>query len=65
MEVKERPIEAITEPQNSFDLECLSVNFDLNCECEVCRLQREETDARRALFLRELGNMEEGDSNGR
>ena len=57
--------EPTAETQNVLSLQCLGVSFDLNCECEVCRLQREETDARRAMFLQDLDDMEEGDSNGR
>ena len=39
---------------NVFDLECEYGTVDAHCQCDVCRLQREETDVRRQAVLREL-----------
>ncbi|AMV30863.1 hypothetical protein VN12_02020 [Pirellula sp. SH-Sr6A] len=45
---------------NVFDLECEFGVIDARCECDVCRLQREETDVRRQAVLRELADVQEG-----
>lgn len=39
---------------NLFELKCEHGIVDAACQCDVCRLQREETDARRQIVLREL-----------
>lgn len=39
---------------NVFELKCEYGIVDAACQCEVCRLQREETDVRRQIVLREL-----------
>ena len=39
---------------NVFELKCEYSIVDAACQCDVCRLQREETDVRRQIVLREL-----------
>ena len=44
---------------NVFELKCEYGIVDAACQCEVCRLQREETDVRRQSVLRELAGGED------
>ena len=39
---------------NVFELKCEYGIVDAACQCDVCRLQREETDVRRQVVLREM-----------
>lgn len=49
---------------NVFELKCEYGIVDAACQCEVCRLQREETDARRVEFYRALEKALEGVKDG-
>ena len=56
--IKDREKEG-QEMDNVFELKCEYGIVDAACQCEVCRLQREETDVRRQSVLRELAGGED------